>query len=167
MPSWAKLTLIVRDERVHTPEEAGTVLEGDHVYFLAPPERASALDRFFAERPALAGPDADLVEDFFVPGDANIGALAEIYGLSIASEKASMTLSEYFAGEFIRPVRTGDVLRLGTIVLVAHTVTDNRVVTVGLQLADPEPVPRTVWDRIRIRGRRAFRRLWARLRPWG
>jgi cell volume regulation protein A len=167
MPSWAKLTLVVRDERVHTPEEAGKVREGDHVYFLAPPERASALDRFFAERPVPAGPDADLVEDFFVPGDANIGALAEIYGLSVSPEKAPMTLLEYFAGEFIRPVRTGDVLQLGSIVLVAHTVTDNKVVTVGLQLAEPEPAPRTIWDRIRIRGRRAFRRVWARFRAKG
>ena len=53
-PSWAKLTLVVRDDRVHTPEEAATVREGDHVYFLAPPDRVQALDRFFAERPPQA-----------------------------------------------------------------------------------------------------------------
>src|SRR5262249_29626484 len=50
-PAWAKLTLVVRDEHVHTPEEAGVVREGDHVYFLAPPERAHALDRFFVDMP--------------------------------------------------------------------------------------------------------------------
>src|SRR6266481_2485660 len=32
-PSWAKLMLVVRDERVLTPGEAGAIREGDHVYF--------------------------------------------------------------------------------------------------------------------------------------
>jgi cell volume regulation protein A len=139
-PSWAKLTLVVRNERVHTPEEAGAVREGDHVYFLAPPQRARALDRFFVDVPVGAAPDAALIEDFFVPGDATLAALAEIYGLTIPPEKAAMPLSDYFVEQITRPVRVGDTVRLAPVVLVAHTVTDGKVVTVGLQLAEPEPV---------------------------
>ena len=48
--------------------------------------------------------------------------------------------------------------------LVAHTVTDDRVMTVGLQLAEPEPVPRTIEDKIAARARRVWRRLLARMR---
>jgi cell volume regulation protein A len=116
------------------------VREGDHVYFLAPPQRAQALDRFFVDVPVGAAPDAALIEDFFVPGDATLAALAEIYGLTIPPEKAAMPLSDYFAEQFARPVRVGDTVRLNPVVLVAHTVTDGKVVTVGLQLAEPEPV---------------------------
>jgi cell volume regulation protein A len=163
-PSWAKLTLIVRDEKVHTPEEAAAVREGDHVYFLAPPERVQALDRFFAEQPALPAPDEGLVEDFFVPADATLGALAEIYGLTIPQEKAATALGDLFAEYFRRQPRVTDTIRLGPVVLVAHSVSEGRVTMVGLQLADPEPVARTLWDRIRIRGRRGWRRLRARLR---
>ena len=162
-PPWAKLTLVVRDERVHTPEEAAGVREGDHVYFLAPPERVQALDRFFAERPSQS-PDDAMVEDFFVPGDATLGALAEIYGLTVKPEDAATTLADYFAGYFRRPPRTGDAIRLGPVALVAHTVTDGRVAMVGLQLAEPEPSARTPWDKARILGRRFLRRLWARVR---
>ena len=43
-------------------------------------------------------------------------------------------------------------------------VHDDRVITVGLQLAEPERVPRTIWDKIVIRVRRVARRLLARLR---
>jgi cell volume regulation protein A len=163
-PSWAKLTLIVRDEKVFTPEEATAVREGDHVYFLAPPERVQTLDRFFAEQPALPAPDESVVEDFFVPADATLGALAEIYGLTIPQEKAATALAELFADYFRRPPRVNDTIRLGPVVLVAHTVTEGRVVIVGLQLAEPEPVARTRWDKIRILGRRNWRRLRARLR---
>jgi len=165
-PSWAKLTLVVRDEHVLTPEEAATVRQGDHVYFLAPPDRVQALDRFFAERQAQASPDAGLVEDFFVPGDVTLGALAEIYGLTIPPEDAGTVLADYFAAYFIKhPPRPNDAIPLGPVKLVAHTVTDDRVVTVGLQLAEPEPVPRTFIEKITIRGRRLLRRLWARVRP--
>ena len=73
-PSWAKLTLVVRDERVHTPEEAAAVREGDHVYFLAPPDRVQALDRFFAERPSQSSPDASLIEDSVAPAGPKVTA---------------------------------------------------------------------------------------------
>jgi cell volume regulation protein A len=165
VPSWAKLTLVVRNEHVHTPEEAGAVREGDHVYFLAPPGRAQSLDRFFVDRPLPAALDHGAVEDFFVPGEVTLGALAEIYGLDVASEQAHTTLAEHFAQYFVsRPPRTNDTIRLGPVVLVAHTVTDGRVTMVGLQLTEPEPVARTFWDKARILGRRAWRRFLARLR---
>ena len=164
-PSWTKLTLVARDDRVLTPEEAGEIRAGDYAYFLAPPDRVQALDRFFAERPAQASPDAALVEDFFVPGDVTLGALAEIYGLTIPPEDAGTVLADYFQAYFIKhPPRPNDAIPLGLVVLVAHTVTDGRVVTVGLQLAEPESVPRTIWDKIRIMARRMFRRLRARVR---
>src|SRR6185295_13368131 len=51
IPSWAKLALVVRDERVLSPTEAEDIRENDYVYFLAPPEKAQALDRFFVDMP--------------------------------------------------------------------------------------------------------------------
>ena len=65
-------------------------------------------------------------------------------------------LADYFAAYFIKhPPRAGDAIPLGPVKLVAHTVTDGRAVMIGLQLAEPEPVPRTLWDKIRSRGRRS------------
>jgi cell volume regulation protein A len=166
-PSWAKLTLVVRDERVLTAEEAGQVRAGDHVYFLAPPGRVQALDRFFAES-SQAQPDAALVEDFFVPAETTMGALAEIYGLTIAPQDAGTALADYFAAYFIsHPPRVNDAIPLGPVKLVAHTVTDDRVVTVGLQLAEPERQPRTLAEKLWIRARRILRRLGARIRLRG
>jgi cell volume regulation protein A len=137
-PSWAKLTLVIRDERILTPEEAGEVREGDHVYFLAPPEKAQMLDRFFVDMPPPAAPDPRLVEDFFVSGDVTLGALAEVYGLAVAPEDAAVTLTDHFPAWFGRPPKQGDILPLGPIVLVAHTVVGERVTMVGLQLAEPD-----------------------------
>ena len=150
VPSWAKLTLVVRDERVNTPEEAGAAREGDHVYFLAPPERARALDRFFVDIPPSMLPDPRLLGDFFVPSEATLGALAEIYGLPVEMENTATSLSDYFLEQLGRAPRQGDMVRLGEVVLQAHTVADGRLVTVGLRLEEPETVESgAIWARIK------------------
>jgi cell volume regulation protein A len=137
LPSWAKPTLVVREERVFTPEEAQAVRQGDYIYLLAPPEKAQALDRFFVDMPP-ARPDPRLLGDFFVSGDATLGALAEIYGLQIAPDHAEQSLAEYFAEERGGRVKQNDILMLGPVGLLAHRVEDGRVTTVGLRLADPD-----------------------------
>jgi cell volume regulation protein A len=138
LPSWAKPTLVVRNEQVLTPEEAEKVRDGDYVYLLAPPERAQALDRFFVDMPPPVRPDPRLLGDFFVSGDATLSALAEIYGLQIAPEHAEKSLADYFAEERRRPIKQDDILLLGPIGLLAHRVENGRVTTIGLRLAEPD-----------------------------
>jgi cell volume regulation protein A len=150
LPSWARPTLVIRNERVLTAAEGDTVLEGDYVYLLAPPERAQALDRFFVNMPPPAKPDPRLLGDFFVSADVTLGALAEIYGLQVAPEHMEMSLADEFATHLKRAPKQGDILPLGAIALVAHTVAGGRVTNVGLRLAEPDiGAPRSWNDRIR------------------
>lgn len=138
IPNWARPTLVVRDEEILTPAEAEPVREGDYVYLLAPPEKAQALDRFFVEMPPPAKPDPALLGDFFVPGTATLGALADIYGLQVAADHTEVTLADFFVEYLGRPARTGDIVALGPIALLAHKVDGAAVTTVGLRLAEPE-----------------------------
>ncbi len=142
VPSWARPTLVVRDERILTPAEAEPVRQGDYLYLLAPPERAQALDRFFVDMPPPAAPDPHLLGDFFVSADTTLGAVAEIYGLSVEPVEAAMPLADYFASKLARAPKVGDVLPLGAIELVAHDISQDRVSAVGLRLPEePEPPP--------------------------
>ena len=138
IPNWAQPTLVVRKEEILTPAEAHPVREGDYVYLLAPPEKAQALDRFFVKMPPPVSPDPRLLGDFFVPATATLGALAEIYGLQVAADHTEVALADYFSELLRRKVRTGDVVELGPIALLAHQVSGGRVTTVGLRLAEPE-----------------------------
>jgi cell volume regulation protein A len=158
LPSWARPTLVVREEKILSPAEAKPVRAGDYVYLLAPPEKAQALDRFFMSMPPPAAPDPRLLGDFFVSGDATLGALAEIYGLTIAPHAASITLAAHMAEELHRPPKLGDVVPLGPIALVAHRVTGGQVSSVGLRLAE-EDAPATLW----AKAKRLALRLWAAL----
>jgi cell volume regulation protein A len=157
VPSWAKPTLVVRDEQVLTAAEAGAVHHGDYVYLLAPPEKAQALDRFFVDMPPPAAPDPRLLGDFFVPADVTLGALAEIYGLPVDAAQAATSLADHFVAELGHAAHVGDRLPLGAVALIAHAVHDGKVTTVGLQLAEPEtPAAR---PRLLRRLRVALRRL--------
>jgi cell volume regulation protein A len=138
IPTWARPTLVIRNEDILTPAEAAPVREGDYVYLLAPPEKAQALDHFFVTPPAPAKPDPRLLGDFFVPGTATLGALAEIYGLQVAADHTEVTLAAYFDEVLGRRAKTGDIVELGPIALLAHKVDGGAVTTVGLRLADVE-----------------------------
>jgi cell volume regulation protein A len=135
-PSWAKLMLVVRDQHVLTATEAEGIREGDYAYFLAPPEKAQALDRFFVDMPPPTVPDLRLLGDFFVSGDVSLGTLGEIYGLTIAPQDEDTTLTDWFASHLHHKAQVGDRLELGNIHLVADAVAKGRVTTVGLDLAD-------------------------------
>jgi potassium/hydrogen antiporter len=160
VPPWAKLTLVVRDQRVLATAEADGIQEGDYAYFLAPPEKARALDRFFVDMPPPAVPDVHLLGDFFVSGDVTLGTLGEIYGLSIAPDETAMTLADWFATHLHNRVKVGDRLPLGAIQLVVDGVTKGRVTTVGLYLADAtEPAPEPLLARVTLFVKRVFARL--------
>ncbi|NWG25710.1 MAG: potassium/proton antiporter [Pseudorhodoplanes sp.] len=155
MPSWAKLALVVRDEKVLTPEEAKGLHEGDHVYLLAPPEKAQALDRFFANLPPPKSPDPELLGDFFLGGDATLGALAELYSLPLDTPQLGMTISDFVEQRLGRPPEPGDKVDIGPIALVVHRIKDGRARTIGLQLAEEEE--KSLRERILAFGQRLLR----------
>src|SRR5580704_2136415 len=96
IPSWSKPTLVIRDQHILSPVEADPVKPGDYIYLLAPPEKAEALDRFFVDMPPSSVPDPHLLGDFMVSGEHTLGELAEVYGVKIDADQASLTLADYF-----------------------------------------------------------------------
>jgi cell volume regulation protein A len=160
LPSWARPTLIVRNEKILSPSEAEPVRAGDHVYLLAPPEKAQALDRFFVDMPPPRTPDPRLLGDFFVAADATLGALAEIYGLEISSTDRDTPLGDYLEAQLKRAPKAGDRLALGPITLVVHRMAGDHVASVGLRFAeDADEASATVLGRARNLLRRTVTRL--------
>jgi cell volume regulation protein A len=154
LPSWARPTLVVRDETILSPPEAVPVRPGDYVYLLAPPEKAQALDRFFVDMPPAAKPDPHLLGDFFVTGEHTLGELAQFYGLKVSPEETNTTLADYFASELKHRPKQGEVIQLGPIELVAFMASDGRVTSVGLRLPEEDEPPPTLWGRLKRLARR-------------
>ncbi|MCK1636667.1 potassium/proton antiporter [Bradyrhizobium sp. 157] len=147
-PSWSKPTLVIRDERILSPDEADPIEAGDYVYLLAPPEKAEALDRFFVDMPPSTAPDPHLLGDFMVSGEHTLGELAEVYGVTISEAQAKLTLSDYFDIHLDHAPKAGAELALDPIVLVARNISGGRVNVVGLRLPEDEEkvAPLTSWQ---------------------
>ncbi len=162
IPSWSKPTLVIRDEKILSPSEAAPVVKGDYIYLLAPPEKAAALDRFFVDMLATPAPDPHLLGDFMVSGEVTLGAVAEIYGVTVDAKDAQFTLADYFDIHLDHAPRVGATLPLDTIVLVARSIGGNRVNLVGLRLPEDEedvrPAPTGI-DAVK----RKLRRTWSSL----
>jgi cell volume regulation protein A len=142
IPSWSKPTLVIRDQRILTPEEAAPVAAGDYIYLLAPPEKAEALDRFFIDMPPVMAPDPHLLGEFVVSGETTLGDLAAIYGIAVDPEQTALTLADYFDIHLDHAPTVGVALPLDAIDLVARSLGGGRVNVVGLRLPeDEEPAP--------------------------
>ena len=160
VPSWSKPTLVIREEHILSPAEAAPVVAGDYIYLLAPPEKADALDRFFVDMPPVAAPDPHLLGDFMVSGDVTLENLAEVYGVSVAPERLSLSLADYFDISLDHAPQVNDTLPLGDIVLVARSISGHRVNLVGLRLPEEEePPPEPASLKARVRG--ALSRAWS------
>jgi len=138
IPSWSKPTLVIRNEQILTPAEAEPVAPGDYIYLLAPPERAGALDRFFVDMQPSSAPDPHLLGDFMVSGEHTLSELAEIYGVKVEEDQAKLTLSDYFDVHLDNAPKAGATLPLDSIVLVARSISGERVNVVGLRLPEDE-----------------------------
>ncbi len=138
IPSWAKPTLVIRDEKILSPVEAEPVTAGDYIYLLAPPEKAEALDRFFVDMAPSTAPDPHLLGDFTVSGEIMLGDLANIYDVAIDAEQSKLTLADYFDVHLDHAPKVGATLPLDSIVLVARSLGGGRVNVVGLRLPEDE-----------------------------
>jgi NhaP-type Na+/H+ and K+/H+ antiporter len=77
--------------------------------------------------------------------------------LQVAADHTDVSLADFFTENLNRPARTGDIVQLGPIALLAHRVDSGRVTTVGLRLAEPEAA-----TDIAARAKA----LWLRLQKW-
>jgi hypothetical protein len=56
----------------------------------------------------------------------------------VAADHTVVSLAYYFGEQLRRRARTGDIVELGPIALLAHKVENGNVTTVGLRLDEPE-----------------------------
>lgn len=132
LPGWARAAMVVRDEQILLPHEAGAPRPGDTAYFLAPPGEVYRLDWLFAEGHEAREAEHEAFGAFSLPGDVPLGELAGFYGLPIPPRYAAHTASEMFATRFEGEVHIGDRIALGGATLVARRVRDGRATEIGI-----------------------------------
>jgi cell volume regulation protein A len=133
LPGWATCTLIVRNDLVLGPQEAGALRPGDYAYFLVPPERVMRFDRYFS-------PEDRVIEHgiFRFPGAMKVGELEDLYGLPHIEERKQATVADIFADRFENELRVGDKVEVGPVTLVCEEIENERAKTVSLLIAEDQ-----------------------------
>lgn len=132
-PAWAKPVLIVRNEAILSPQDAGALQVGDYGYFLAPPQRVERLDRLFAPHEGYL--DEVTSAAFPFKGDVRVGAVADMYDLYVQPEEREMTIAELFAQRFEDAPQLGNRIDFGPARLVAREIDEDRVTEARLDFA--------------------------------
>jgi cell volume regulation protein A len=135
-PAWARPVLIVRNEAILSPQEAGALRVGDYGYFLAPPRRVERLDRLFA--PSEGYLDEDTSAAFPFKGDVRVGAIADMYDLIVQPGEREMSIAELFAQRFENEPRPGNRIDLGPARLVVRELDDDKVAEARLDFVEPQ-----------------------------
>jgi cell volume regulation protein A len=131
LPGWARPVLVIRNETILSPAEAGPIQADDYVYMLAPPERVTRLDRLFATG-GRAEPGG--LGEFTLDASTSLAALGDLYGVSVPGPDQSRTIAELFADRFEDQLQPGDQLPFGEATLVVREMDEDRAVRVGLIL---------------------------------
>jgi potassium/hydrogen antiporter len=137
LPEWARLAMVARNERILVGAESGPIAPGDHVYLLAPPDRARLLDRFFTAPQELAPEERDFFGEFGFDGTTTLGAIARTYGFPVPADDAGRRVSDHFAERLNEHPVIGDRLPFGPTELIVRQVEGDRVTKVGLEI-DPK-----------------------------
>lgn len=124
-PAWAKPVLIIRNEAILSPQEAGALQVGDYGYFLAPPQRVERLDRLFAPNEGYIDEESSAAFPF--KGDVRIGAIADMYELNVQPAERDMTVAELFDVRFEDNPRPGNRIDFGHARLVVRELADDKV----------------------------------------
>jgi cell volume regulation protein A len=133
LPKSARLNLVVRQGQVLTPDQAGPIQAGDHVYFLAPPGRVHRLDWLFVPAEEARAVEREVFGEFVLDGDVPLGSVADFYDLRIPAALKERTAAELFAERFDDRAQVGDRTRLGRAVLVVREMDEDTVTRVGLK----------------------------------
>jgi len=156
VPGWARPSMVVRNEAILLPDDAGALQPGDTAYFLAPPGEVYRLDWLFAEGHAAREAEHEAFGAFTLSGEVPLGELAEFYGLPVPPRYAAHTPGEMFEARFEGEAQIGDRIRIGSATLVVRRVSEGQASQVGIVFHTDSLGRLAHWLRVlgdRVRGR--------------
>lgn len=133
-PESTQPIIAVRGHTALSPAQIDAFASGDHLYLLAPSSAQEALDRqILGERDPQRLGERTFFGEFVIRPDAQLGALADIYGFPVEPEQRSHTIESLLLATFPRPV-VGDRLPAGPVEFVVREMRDARISKVGLKI---------------------------------
>jgi cell volume regulation protein A len=139
LPDGVQLMAVMRGGAPQPLATTRQLVPGDYVYFLARPQDLGTLGRLFEPQRADRLEEHRYFGDFTLNGDALLGDLASVYGLTLPEGSAQKSLADYLEQVFHGRVVIGDRTLIGSAELVVRQIEQGRVTRVGLRLPVSAP----------------------------
>jgi cell volume regulation protein A len=145
IPRWARPSLVVREGRSIKFQDAGRLIEGDHVYIFVPDRYPRLLDRLFASRTEVDPEDTEFFGAFAVDPTRPAADLEAAYETGLTEAETAMTIGQLILARLGGHAEYADRVTIGPIELIVREVDEkSRIISVGVSLepaASPPPIP--------------------------
>jgi len=135
LPSGSALLAVFRNRELLLPDSDTQLQPGDWLAVAGSARSASEIGKLLtiAETPERLVPRL-FFGDFTLSGDALLGDLEQVYGLSIDAEQKDLSLSEVIAQRHRGHPVVGDSATVGPVQLIVMAIDGDRVTRVGMKL---------------------------------
>lgn len=151
-PEGTAILSVLRDGAMQDVSSLMRLLPGDYVLVITPRDSMATVDRLFAARAGrvLRSQPEEQIGEFTFTGETPMASLADQYGFRIPNPARDMNADGFLRAHLLRTPAAGMRLRLGDIELVVRRIEDDRITSIGLDVA-PAPSFARAFDGLRIR----------------
>ncbi|WXL25273.1 potassium/proton antiporter [Ectopseudomonas mendocina] len=135
MPEGTRIAALFRNKELLHPSGSSTLEEGDILCVIGHERDLPALGQLFSEPPKRAQ-DLRFFGDFVLEGDAELAAIAALYGLKLNEEAEYSTLARFIAAEIGGEPVIGDQVEWQGLTWTVATMEGNKIRKVGVRFPE-------------------------------
>jgi cell volume regulation protein A len=140
MPEGTRIAALFRGEELLHPSGSTTLDAGDILCVVGHEHDLSALGKLFSQAPQR-GLDLRFFGDFVLEGDAQLAAIATLYGLKLGEEDGNQALGRFIAHEIGGEPVVGDQVEWNGLTWTVALMEGNKVRKVGVRFPEGQAKP--------------------------
>lgn len=140
MPEGTRVAALFRQRQLLHPSGSTTLEAGDVLCVVGHEHDLSALGKLFSQ-PPKRGQDLRFFGDFILEGEAELGAIAKLYGLPLGEEEAQQSLANFMLGQIGGAPVIGDQIEWQGLTWTVAQLEGNRIAKIGVRFPEGRSGP--------------------------
>ncbi len=140
MPEGTRVAALFRQRQLLHPSGSTTLEAGDVLCVVGHEHDLPALGKLFSQ-PPKRGQDLRFFGDFILEGEAELGAIAKLYGLPLGEEEAQQSLANFMLGQIGGAPVIGDQIEWQGLTWTVAQLEGNRIAKIGVRFPEGRSGP--------------------------
>ena len=140
MPAGTRIAALFRGKELLHPSGSTTLKADDVLCVVGHEHDLPALGKLFSQ-PPKRGQDLRFFGDFILEGEAELGAIAKLYGLPLGEEEAQQSLANFMLGQIGGAPVIGDQIEWQGLTWTVAQLEGNRIAKIGVRFPEGRSGP--------------------------